>query len=79
MNNLHVFDETSPHPIKVVVWCAISQRRVIAPIFFDKSVDSDVYTGIIPNVIALREEDERYTWFQQDGATAHMAKKRWMS
>ncbi len=25
--------------------------------------------------IVLLEEDERYAWFQQDGATAHMAKK----
>ncbi len=61
--------------ITVGGWCAISLRRVIGPIFFDKSTDSDVYTGIIQNFIALLEEDERYTWFQQDGATAHTAKK----
>ncbi len=60
---------------KVGFWCSISQHRVIGPIFFVKSVDSDVYTGIIQNFIALLEEDERYAWFQQDGATAHTAKK----
>ncbi len=75
-NNPHdVFEETSLHSIKVGVWCAFSQRRVIGPMFFDKSVDSDVYTGIIQNFFALLEEDERYAWFQQDGATAHMAEK----
>ncbi len=47
----------------------------MGPIFFDKSVDSDIYTCIIRNFIALFEEDERYTWFQQDGTTAHTAKK----
>ncbi len=36
---------------------------------------SNVYTGIIQNFIALLEEDERYASFQQDGATAHTAKK----
>ncbi len=46
-NNPHVFEETSLYPIKVGVWGAISQRRVIGPIFFNKLVDSDVYTGII--------------------------------
>ncbi len=74
-NNPHVFEETSLHLIKVGVWCVISQRRVIGPIFFDKSLDSDAYTGIIQNFIALLEENERYAWFQQDGATAHTAKK----
>lgn len=73
--NPHVFEETSLHPLKVGVWCAISQRRVIGPIFFEKSVDSDTYTNIIQDFIALLEEDERYAWFQQDGAPAHTAGK----
>ncbi len=33
-NNLHVFEETSLHPIKVGIWCAISKHRVVGPIFF---------------------------------------------
>ncbi len=69
------FRTSSYKIIKVGVWCAISQCRVIGLIFFDKSVDSDVYTGIIQNFIALLEEDKPYNWFQQYGATAHMAKK----
>ncbi len=38
-------------------------------------VDSDAYTKIIQDFIMLLEEGERYAWFQQDGATAHIVEK----
>ncbi len=74
-NNLHVFEETLLHPIKVGIWCAISTHQVVSPIVFDKTMDSDVYMKIIQDFVAFLEEDERYAWFQQDGATAHTAEK----
>ncbi len=73
-NNPHVFEETSLPPIKVGIWCAVSKHQVISPIFFDKTMDSDVCMKIV-YFIALLKEDEWYAWFQQDGATAHIAEK----
>ncbi len=55
--------ESPWHPIKVGVWCAVSKRRIIGPIFFDSSVDSEVYTKIIKDFITLLEPEERYAWF----------------
>ncbi len=44
--------------------------------FFDKPwTDRDVYMIIIQDFIVLLKEDERYAWFQQDGATAHIEEK----
>jgi hypothetical protein len=40
------FTETPLHPQKVGVWCAISAERVIGPIFFERTVNSDVYKDI---------------------------------
>ncbi len=57
-NNPHALEETPLHPIKVGVWCAVSKLRVIGPIFFDRSVDSEVYTKIIQDFIALLELEE---------------------
>ncbi len=40
-----------------------------------ETVDIDIYTRIIQDIIAFLEEDEWYAWFQQDEAAAHMAEK----
>jgi hypothetical protein len=34
--NPHVYHEEPLHPLKVGVWCAISIRRIIGPIFFEE-------------------------------------------
>jgi hypothetical protein len=66
--------ETPLHDQKVGVWIAISRRRIIGPIFFDTTIDSARYCSILHEFIGLLEEDEiSYSWFQQDGATAHTA------
>lgn len=36
--NPHVYRESSLHPEKIGVWCAISRRRIIGPIFFSSTV-----------------------------------------
>lgn len=61
------------HSSKVGVWCAISRRRIIGPIFFTETITSERYKDIIENFVSLLEEDERYCWFQQDGAPCHTA------
>ncbi|RWS10786.1 uncharacterized protein B4U80_09266, partial [Leptotrombidium deliense] len=39
--------ESPLHPQKVGVWCAISHRRIIGPIFFEKTVNTEVYLDIL--------------------------------
>lgn len=70
-NNPHVFRESSLHPQKIGVWCAVSRRRVVGPIFFTSTVTAEVYQDIIMQFVALLEVEDRNCWFQQDGASAH--------
>ena len=70
-NNPHTLHETQLHPQKIGVWCAMSRQRIVGPIFFNTTVTSVVYADIIQQFIAMLEVNERYCWFQQDGATCH--------
>ncbi len=69
--NPHRFEETSLHPLKIGVWCAMSRRRIVGPIFFEGRINSQVYMDMITQFIALLEPEEAYSWFQQDGARCH--------
>jgi hypothetical protein len=58
------------------VWCAVSPRRIIGPIFFHETVNSDRYVNDILNPFfnQLTAEERQYGYFQQDNATtAHTA------
>jgi hypothetical protein len=42
------------------------------PLFFEETVNSKRYCSILHDFIGLLDEDGiTYSWFQQDGATAH--------
>lgn len=69
--NPHAYVDKALHPSKIGVWCALSRRRIIGPIFFTCTVDSNVYCDIINQFISLLEVDERDIIFQQDGARPH--------
>ncbi len=71
--NQHIFQESSLHPEKIGFCCAISQRRVIGPIFFTSTVSAEVYWDIIMQFVVLLELEDRDCWFQQDGTPAHSA------
>lgn len=45
--NPHALHETTLHNQKIGVWCAISRRRIVDPIFFETTVNSVVYQDII--------------------------------
>jgi len=67
---------------RVTVWCAISRIGIIGPYFFDEdncvvTVNSERYVAMIQEFFApaLEELNAGLVWFQQDGATAHTARK----
>ena len=55
------------HSQKIGVWCAVSRKRIVRPLFFKSTVDVSVYRELIQQFVALLEVNERYSWFQQDG------------
>jgi ribonucleotide reductase beta subunit family protein with ferritin-like domain len=58
----------------VGVWVAISRGRIVGPLFFEETVNNKSYYSMLHVFIGLLEKDEiTYSWFQQDGATAHTA------
>jgi len=73
--NPHEFRETSLHPQKIGVWCAVSRKRIVGPIFFTDTINSDNYVKILEQFVSELEEEEIVAGhFQQDGAPAHTAK-----
>ena len=70
IENPHNYTETPLHPQKIGVWCAISRRRIIGPLFFETSINAE---ELIQQFIALLQVDARNCWFQQDSANAHIA------
>lgn len=70
--NPHTFIETSLHPIKIGIWVAMSRRRIIGPIMFHDTINSERYCDIFNEFVTQLHDDElRRGFFQQDGATAH--------
>jgi hypothetical protein len=67
-------DEKPLNDQKLGVWVAISRRRIVGPLFFEETVNSERNCSMLHEFIGLLEEDEiTYFRFQQDGATAHTA------
>ncbi len=46
---------------------------MVAPVFFKTTINAERYREIVELFIASLEPHERYSWSQQDGATAHTA------
>ena len=71
-SNPHAINETPLHAEKVGVWCAISRLRIIGPIFFHDTVNTDRYLHIFTEFVNQLDDIElRNGYFQQDGATCH--------
>ncbi|GFW24060.1 transposable element Tc3 transposase [Trichonephila clavipes] len=74
--------ETSLHPEKLTVWCALWAGGIIGPYFFKNdechnvTVNGDRYRAMITNffIPELNNHDVHEPWFQQDGATCHTAR-----
>jgi hypothetical protein len=71
--NPHALHESPLHNLKIGVWCALSQKKIIGPIFFDETIKTKVYIYEIlyPFFSELMDEVFDHGYFQQDGATSH--------
>ncbi|GFV51521.1 transposable element Tc3 transposase [Trichonephila clavipes] len=80
--NPQVYVETPIHPEKLTVWCALWAGEIIGPYFFKNdeghnvTVNGDRYRAMITNffIPELNNHDVQELWFQQDGATCHIAR-----
>ncbi|GFW95928.1 transposable element Tcb1 transposase [Trichonephila clavipes] len=80
--NSQVYVETSLHPEKLTVWCALWVGGIIVPYFFKNdeghnvTVNGDRYRAMITNffIPELNNHDVQQLWFQQDGETCHTAR-----
>jgi len=62
------------HPQKIGVWCDISRRQIIGPIYFEQTVTTEVYLQIFNKFVSQLTDDELTTgYYQQDSATCHTA------
>jgi len=71
---------THEHPLqdqKFSVWCAVSGMRIIGLIFFDRTVNMEIYMNIFEEFcVQLTEEERQSFFFQQDRVTCHIS---WVS
>ena len=59
------------HSGMIGVWCGMSRRRIIGPIF-DATITTAAYMGIFNTFVnQLDDEELSIGYFQQDGATSH--------
>lgn len=72
----NLIHEQPLHDQKIGLWCAISGERIIGPIFFQETINSERYMENIlrPFFDQLTERERAFATFQQDSATAHTAK-----
>jgi hypothetical protein len=70
--NPHALFEELLHSQKVGVFCALSQRRIIGPMFFDTAVTSQVYIELFREFVnQLDDQELTLGYYQQDEATSH--------
>jgi hypothetical protein len=61
--------------VEVGVWCAVSAKRIVGPVFFNETINCERYVQIILRQFfpELTKEERLCGWIQQDSATAHTA------
>jgi hypothetical protein len=76
--NTRIWSDENPHPIhhiKFRMWCVVSARRIVSPIFDHKTVNSDRHVKKTLEIFEHLTDDERqYGYFQQDNATEKIAR-----
>jgi hypothetical protein len=70
--NPHALFQEPLHSQKLGVFCALSQRRIIGPLFFDTTVRNQVYIELFREFVnQLDDQELTLGYYQQDGATSH--------
>jgi hypothetical protein len=70
------FLECPLHSEKIGVWCAMSSERIIGPIFFENSINSEKYIEILEEFHSkLTPEEKNRYYFQQDNAPPHKSRQ----
>jgi hypothetical protein len=74
-HNPHAFHESPLHDEKMGVWVGVSRRRIVGPIFFSESLNSQRYCDniVYPFIAQMKEDEIDKAYFQKDGATAYTA------
>ncbi len=60
-------------PKKIGVWCNMSRKRIVGPIFFTSTITGVVYQDIIQEFVSQLEKSERRNWLQQGMARPHVS------
>jgi hypothetical protein len=62
--------------VRAGVWCALSARRIVEPVFFNEIINEERYVQVLLGQFfsELTEEEIFCGWFQQDSATARTAR-----
>jgi hypothetical protein len=72
--NPHALFEEPFHSQKVGMFCALSQWRIIGPMFFDTTVTSQVYNQLFREFVnQLYDQELTLGYYQQHGATSHIS------
>jgi hypothetical protein len=79
---LRELQERLLHSPRITVWCAVADFGVIGPYFFEEggatvTVTTNLYDEMLETFLRpkLDDVDTEHLWFQQDGATAHTARR----
>jgi hypothetical protein len=73
--NSHAIYNEPLHSVKIDTWCAISQTQNIGPIFFDCTVNREVYLTIFDAFVNHSTDDLQTGYFQQEGERCYMSHK----
>jgi hypothetical protein len=52
--------------LRVCVWCAVSAKRIVGLVFFNRTINFEIYVQVILRQLfpELTEEERVYGWFQ---------------
>jgi len=75
--NPNAIREEPLHSERIGVWCGISSRRIIVPVFFDATITTAAYMEIFNTIVnQLNDEKLSIVHFRQDGETSHTSHAR---
>jgi hypothetical protein len=65
-HNPHVFHESPLHDEKIGIWVGMSCRRIVGPIFFSETLNSQWYCDniVYPFIVQLKEDETDKAFFQ---------------